>query len=145
MSERMYGSIDVTKIIELMKGGHSSISKSEKNGHIYMNIVQWVNDQEDEYGNKCSIQPSPNKNASELEKQATKKIYLGNLKLAKPEPLAAQDIADAENALNKLGSHVQNADVIKTTLGTGAGQPAANGAQVSAPVVNSDTNDGLPF
>lgn len=127
MSERMYGSIDVTKIIELMTGGHSSLSKNEKNGHVYMNVVQWHNDEEDEYGNKASIQPNCSKNATEIEKTATKKIYLGNLKLAKAEPPNKGDIDTAKAALEKMGgavsNNVQQAEVISTTPAAGNGAP----------------------
>ena len=137
-SERMYGSIDVTKIIELMKRGHSSLSKSEKNGHIYMNIVQWVHSEEDKYGNRVSIQPSCDKNATDAEKTDTKGIYLGNLKIAKPEPPAANDVADAEAALTKMGGTITAVPAGQQPAQTAA-VPAGNGAAALKPV------DDLPF
>ena len=44
MSILLNGSLDLTLILEKAKAKHSAFSKSAKNGHIYFNITQWVND-----------------------------------------------------------------------------------------------------
>lgn len=158
-SDRLYGSICLTDIFGLMNGGHSSISKSEKNGKVYMNIVQWLNLTEpDQYEQVASIQPSCHKNASDTEKQATKKIYLGNLKLAKPEPLSTNDVQAAAAAFQNFGgapaaslpngnpqSPVNDPGLLS---GPSNLQPLAGNGQ--PPVGNTGTlaalpNDGLPF
>lgn len=153
MSERLYGSLDVTEIFKLMQGGHTSVSKSEKNGKIYMNVVVWLNDTEDQYGQIASIQPSPHKNASEVEKAATKKIYIGNLKMAKPEPIGDGDVKAAAAAFNQFGGapaqQQQTAPVQQNGNGQQPAQTSVISGPVNQPVGNTGNlppaNDGLPF
>lgn len=77
-NSKMYlGSIDLNKIDK------SKITTTDKNGQPfsngakYLNVVVWVNDQPDEYGNHLSIQQSITKEEKEKGIKAT---YLGNLK-----------------------------------------------------------------
>lgn len=69
-------SIDLTRIAELSKAGHSSVSTSEKNGKKYLNATVWLNETEDQYGNIGSVQV--------WDKATNSKEYVGNLKNATP-------------------------------------------------------------
>lgn len=87
MSQSYYGSIDVSKIIEMAKIGDPAFSKGA-NGKIYMNLNIWVNDEPDQYGNSVSLQSNF--------KDATKdqRFYFGNAKKSErkePEQLQAGD------------------------------------------------------
>ena len=78
MSKLLLGKIDVKKIVK-------SLLFEGKEG-TYLDVVVWINDEEDKYGNIASIQ------------QATKKddpkIYIGNLKEYKPKE---EKITPAQN------------------------------------------------
>lgn len=64
-------------ILEKAKAKHSAFSKSEKNGHIYFNITQWINDEPNEFGQHSSLLL----NSGSKEKQAEEgKVYIGNAK-----------------------------------------------------------------
>jgi hypothetical protein len=137
MAQRMYGSLDVTKIVELINAKHPAFSKSEKNGHVYMSLVVWVRDQPDEYGQDASVQPSVPKTATELEREANKKIYLGNLRWAKPEAPSDADTNAAAAALNSLGGTVATSAPAPVAQSNGnMNQPAPTAVKI---------DDGLPF
>lgn len=90
MSKLFTGSLCLTEILDKAKAGHSAFSKA-KNGKIYFNILQWHNDEPDNYGNDVSIQLNSTKDKQESEG----KIYIGNVKAAKakePTPVTAADI-----------------------------------------------------
>jgi hypothetical protein len=77
MSKLLTGSIDLskidkTKIVSVDKEGNSF-----KNNAKYLNIVVWVNDEPDQYGNTASIQIGQSKEEREAGVKAT---YIGNLK-----------------------------------------------------------------
>jgi hypothetical protein len=77
MSKLLTGSIDLnkidkTKIISTDKNGNPF-----ENGAKYLNVVVWVNDEVDNYGNKASIQISQSKEERDAGVKAT---YIGNLK-----------------------------------------------------------------
>jgi len=77
MSKLLTGSIDLskidkTKIVSVDKEGNPF-----KNNAKYLNIVVWVNDEPDNYGNTASIQISQSKEERESGAKAT---YIGNLK-----------------------------------------------------------------
>ena len=77
MSKLLTGSIDLnkidkTKIVSLDKNG-----KPFENGAKYLNVVVWLNDEADKYGNNASIQISQSKEEREA---GVKAIYIGNLK-----------------------------------------------------------------
>ena len=64
--------IDKTKIVSADKNG-----KPFENGAKYLNVVVWINDETDKYGNNASIQISQSKEERESGVKAT---YIGNLK-----------------------------------------------------------------
>jgi hypothetical protein len=77
MSKLLSGSInlskiDKTKIISTDKNGNPF-----ENGSKFLNIVVWINDEPDQYGNNASIQISQSKEERE---SGVKSIYIGNLK-----------------------------------------------------------------
>lgn len=76
MGKMITGSLDLTKILEAAKAKHSAFSKAESNGHIYMNVLIWENDEPDKYSNNFSVQLNAAKDADESQK----KKYIGNLK-----------------------------------------------------------------
>ena len=72
------------------------ITTSERNGKKYLNVVVWVNDTPDQYGNIASIQVSQTK--EEREAKAAK-TYIGNLKAQGPAPAApAEDATGRQSA-----------------------------------------------
>lgn len=90
MSELLGGSICLTDLNANAKIGHSAFSKSEKNGKIYFNFTQWINDEKDQYGNISSLLL----NSSKEMKDTEGKIYIGNakkLEAAGSPPLQAGD------------------------------------------------------
>lgn len=93
------GSLCLTDIIAKAKEGHSAFSKSEKNGKIYFNILQWENDEPDQYNNNFSVQLNPKKDAPESEK----KQYIGNLKYlaSNAAPVTAAELP-SDDELEKL-------------------------------------------
>jgi hypothetical protein len=77
MSKLLTGSInlskiDKTKIVSVDKNGNPF-----ENDAKYLNIVVWINDEPDNYGNTASIQISQSKEERE---SGVKAIYIGNLK-----------------------------------------------------------------
>jgi len=77
MSKMLTGSIDLnkidkTKIVSTDKNGNPF-----ENGAKYLNVVVWINDEADKYGNNASIQISQSKEEREAGVKAT---YIGNLK-----------------------------------------------------------------
>jgi hypothetical protein len=75
MGKMITGSLDLTKLLEQARISHSAFKKAD-NGHIYINVLVWENEQPDKYGNNFSVQLNAKKDAPETEK----KIYVGNLK-----------------------------------------------------------------
>ena len=86
--------IDRTKIVSTNKDG-----KPFENGAKYLNVVVWINDEADQYGNNASIQISQTKEEREAGEKAT---YIGNLKFpqsrdgekAKAEPVRSSKELD---------------------------------------------------
>ena len=72
MSKMINGSIDLTKIGEAVRAGHSAVYTSA-NGTKYLNITVQVNDEPNEYGQRGSVQI--------WDKHSNKKEYLGNFGL----------------------------------------------------------------
>lgn len=82
---KMYtGSICLNTLIEELKKGHSSFSKS-KNGKTYVNILLWENDEKDQFGNTHSLQL----NSTKEKKDTEGKVYFGNCK-----PIQAKQVGD---------------------------------------------------
>lgn len=84
------GSLCLTEMIEQAKKGHSAFSKAQ-NGKVYCNILTWLNEKEDKYGNIMSHQLSSQKEKRESEGL----IYIGNSKaLQTSKPVTSNDIND---------------------------------------------------
>ncbi len=77
MAKMYYGSIDLTKIDESRIVETDINGQPFKNNGRFANIIIWVNDEADQFGNHATIQQSVTKE----ERDNGKKIYLGNLKL----------------------------------------------------------------
>ena len=77
MSKLLTGSIDLTKIDKTKIVDRDKDGNLFQNGAKYINVVVWINDQVDKYGNNASIQISQSKEEREAKVKAT---YIGNLK-----------------------------------------------------------------
>ena len=75
MSIMLNGSICLSDLFEKAKEGHSAFCRA-KNGKIYLNFTQWLNDEPDPFGNHSSFQLSSKKEKRESEG----KVYLTILK-----------------------------------------------------------------
>lgn len=90
MNQLFGGSICLTEMVEQAKKGHSAFSKAQ-NGKVYCNILTWLNEKEDKYGNIMSHQLSSQKDMREVEGL----IYIGNSKaLQSSKPVTKNDIDD---------------------------------------------------
>lgn len=95
MSQMLTGSLCFTDFREALKKSHSSGSKAA-NGKIYANIVIWVNDEPDKFGNTVSIQL----NSSKEKREEEGKVYIGNAKptvQADPSSVSSNDIDDGSD------------------------------------------------
>lgn len=91
------GSLCLTDLNELARKGHSAFSKSVKNGKIYVNMLTWLNDEKDEFGNNMSHQLSSTKDMRDKEG----KIYIGNSKkLETSKPVSQKDIPSDDDFSN---------------------------------------------
>ena len=77
MSKMLTGSIDLNKIDKTKIVDRDKDGNLFQNGAKYLNIVVWINDEADKYGNTASIQISQSKEEREA---GAKSIYIGNLK-----------------------------------------------------------------
>jgi hypothetical protein len=77
MSKLLTGSIDLSKIDKTKIVSTDKNGKPFENGAKYLNVVVWINDEADKYGNNASIQISQSKEEREA---GAKAIYIGNLK-----------------------------------------------------------------
>ena len=89
-SKMLVGSICITDLMAAAKAAHSSCNRA-KNGKAYADIVLWVNETPDQYGNTVSIQLNSKKEQRETEA----KVYIGN---AKPLPSASAPTHQQESA-----------------------------------------------
>lgn len=71
MAKFLTGSICLSDIAK------EKVTTSEKNGKKYLNVVLYINDQEDKYGNIASLQVGQTKEERERNE---KKVYIGNFK-----------------------------------------------------------------
>jgi hypothetical protein len=88
MSEFILGSMCLTTLIEKAKEGHSAFSKSQKDGRVYFNYAEWINDEANEYGQHSSILLSSSKEKKDIEG----KVYVGNGKRFENKPITASDL-----------------------------------------------------
>jgi hypothetical protein len=77
MSKMLTGSIDLNKINKTNIVTTDKNGKPFENGAKYLNVVVWINDEFDKYGNNASIQISQSKEERDA---GAKAIYIGNLK-----------------------------------------------------------------
>lgn len=97
MSQMLTGSVCFTDLKEALKKAHSSGSRAS-NGKVYANIVIWINDEPDKFGNTVSIQLNSTKDKRESEG----KVYIGNAKptvASAPEPISSSDIEEDDDLL----------------------------------------------
>ena len=92
MSKRYIGSIDLTAAGEAVRANHSAVNKG-KNGHTYVNVVIWENDDPDQFGNTHSIQLQAAKDSQDA------KVYIGR---AKPPQAAPQQAGAASDNFQDL-------------------------------------------
>lgn len=85
----LLGSINLSELLEKAKKQHSAFNKAT-NGKIYANVVIWLNDEPDQFGNNVSIALSNKKDAE------TEKTYIGNAKYFTPKEPEPLSITDAE-------------------------------------------------
>jgi hypothetical protein len=120
MSTFITGSMCLTTLIEKAKEGHSAFTKSAKNGKVYFNYAEWVNDEPNEHGHHSSIQL----NSTKEKRDAEGKVYIGNgKKTDTTKPIGKNDIGN------------DNFDNIPVRQ---------SNAAVSAEINNTDVSD-LPF
>ena len=99
MSKMLTGSIDLNKIDRSKIVSTNKDGKPFENGAKYLNVVVWINNEADQYGNNASIQISQTKEEREAGEKAT---YIGNLKCpqsrdgekAKAEPVTSSKELD---------------------------------------------------
>lgn len=94
MSQLLNVSICITDLLEQANKKHSAFTRG-KNGKIYVNIRQWINDEDDQYGNISSLLLSSSKEKKDQEG----KIYVGNAKLSKVQEQATAPITAEELAI----------------------------------------------
>ena len=98
MSKLLTGSIDLNKIDKTRIVTTDKNGKPFENGAKYLNVVVWINDETNQYGNNASIQISQSKEERESGVKAT---YIGNLKEPQSrsnEPTSARN-ESVENGL----------------------------------------------
>ena len=98
MSKLLTGSIDLNKIDKTKIVSTDKNGKPFENGAKYLNVVVWINDEADQYGNNASIQISQSKEERDAGVKAT---YIGNLKEPQSrnnEPTSARN-ASVEDTL----------------------------------------------
>lgn len=98
MSKFYTGSIDLSKIEKERIVTRDKDGNEFKNGNKFVNVVMWVNDEPDQYGNHASIQQSVSKD----EREQGKKIYIANLKEYNAENNSTNNANNAENNTDEL-------------------------------------------
>lgn len=97
MSQKFYGSICLSDLINYVKKQHSAFSKAD-NGKIYANVNVWLNDEPDKFGNNMSIQLNPKKERVEEDGRP----YFGNFKLSENKPIDPNDTIEMQDAIDDL-------------------------------------------
>jgi len=90
MSDAIFitGSICLTTLLDKAREGHSAFSKSPKDGKVYLNYAEWINQEANEFGQHSSILLSSSKERKEQEG----KTYIGNGKRWENKPVSESDI-----------------------------------------------------
>lgn len=91
-SNRYYGSINLSKLLEKAHQKHSGYARGQKDGKpgdIWVSVTIWENEVPDQYGNVLAIQVNPAKESQD------EKFYIGNMKKGAPieQKLSQQDLA----------------------------------------------------
>lgn len=92
----LQGSICFTDLMKEAKAGNKSFSRG-KNGKVYFNFTQFINDEPDKYDNDSSLLLNPPK-----ENRDDEKIYFGNAKfiaLKKSDNDRSDRVPDADDDL----------------------------------------------
>lgn len=94
MSKMLIGSLSWDKLKEAGRNGHSAFYKG-KDGNTYFNVIVWLNDEKDKYGNDASVQLNPKKD----KKDTDPKIYIGNLKNSEDiqKPASSSEFNEPDN------------------------------------------------
>lgn len=93
-------SLNLTDLVAAAKAGHTSCSRSEKNGKVYANTTIWINEDADQDWKQVSVQLNSAKDKDaqdapivvQIGGEKAKKIYVGQGKIGKkkePTPLQA--------------------------------------------------------
>jgi hypothetical protein len=91
MNQLLVGSLNLTKLVEKAKSGHSAFTKSAKDGNVYVNFQSWINDEPNEFGQHMSLLLNSTKDLREKEG----KVYFGNAKkFDTTQPVKSNDIHD---------------------------------------------------
>lgn len=92
-------SLNLTDIVAAYKAGHTSCTRHEKNGKVYVNTTIWINPEADQDWKQVSVQLNSAKDkdvqddpiVKTIAGEKAKKIYVGNGKIGKAkEPQAVQ-------------------------------------------------------
>lgn len=98
-AQSYYGSIDLTTLLKMANLPHSACIRAGKDNKAFVQIIVWVNEEPDQYGNSLSIKlSSKTKELEEIEG----KVYIGNLKKSEAKPVeqleaGAPDIPNADS------------------------------------------------
>jgi hypothetical protein len=87
MKTMLTGSIDLSKIDKTKVISKDKDGNPFKNGAKYLNVVVWINEEVDQYGNIASVQISQSKEERESGAKAT---YIGNLKNAQGQSIKTE-------------------------------------------------------
>ena len=93
MNQFITGSMCLTTLIEKAREGHSAFTKSSKDGKIYFNYAEWINEEPNDFGQHSSIQLNSVKELRDKEG----KIYIGNgKKQDTTQPIKSNDVPTVE-------------------------------------------------
>lgn len=99
------GSIDVNKIDKSKLVTTDKNGNPFSNGAKYLNVVVWLNDTADQYGNNASIQISQSKEERE---QGNKAVYIGNLKEYQSNNVNNIQVNGAQTVAPDLGGNADD-------------------------------------
>lgn len=96
MPKSLYGSINLTHLLELYKMKHSAFYKAE-NGNIYVNVDVYIKDEPDRFKHNASVSIYPSKDAKE---KGETRAFIGNLKWSTKSQITGDelDLPPAPNA-----------------------------------------------
>lgn len=97
MSKMLIGSIDLNKVDKKRIVTKDKNGKPFENGAKYYNVVVWINDEIDQYGNIASIQEGISKEERESGLKAT---YIGNLKNPQGQNVSEKTNESSDEPIN---------------------------------------------